>query len=74
MTYLLLKTANRALFPFTPTQIDQLLPYRSLRLLRKTVIGTWQLSTKERLFPTMTTDSTAALLMYICFSFSEDQR
>lgn len=73
MTYLLPKTTNRPLFPFTSAQIDQLLPNRSLRFLRKTIIRTWQLSTKERLFPAMTTDSTATLLVYLCFSFSEDR-
>lgn len=72
--YLLPKTANRSFFPFTPTQINQLLPHRSLRLLRKTIIRTWQLSTKKRLFPAMTADRTATLLVYLCFSFCEGQR
>lgn len=74
MTYLLPKTANRPFLPLTPTQIDQLLPHRSLRFLRKTIIRTWQLSTKEGLFPAMATDRTATLLVYLCFSFSKDRR
>lgn len=70
--YLFLKTANRPFLPFTAAQINQLLPYRSFRLLCKTVIRTWQLSTKERLFSAMATDSAATLLVYLCFSFGEN--
>lgn len=74
MTYLLPKTANWPLLPFTPAQINQLLPHRSLRLLCKTIIRAWQLSTKERLLPAMTADRAATLFVYLCFSFGEGQR
>jgi hypothetical protein len=70
MLYLLLLTAHRTIFPLGTAQIDQLLPDRWFRIRGTPIIGTWQLTTEERLLPTMAANCASALFMNFGFSLS----
>ena len=72
-SYLFFRTADRALLPLLTTHLDQLLPLRISRLTGDIVIWAWEISPKNRLLPTMTSDRTATGFVQFCLPFSENQ-